>query len=127
VGRGKVDFVAPGDALELGFGPDDGVRARRRSHDERDAQAFTGTQRLRRHVTVHLSNLSGEPRTVRVVERVPVSELESLAVSLVKAEGWRHDARDGFLQCDVELPPRGTRSLQLAWELKASSGAVLPF
>ncbi len=73
-----------------------------------------------------LSNLSNEPKRVTVVERIPVSEIEGVEVSLVEGRGFRHDAKDGMLECDVSLGPLETRMTTLAFELRATSKVVLP-
>ncbi|MBI3269996.1 MAG: DUF4139 domain-containing protein [Planctomycetes bacterium] len=127
VGRGRIGFVGTGEPFELGFGVDDGVRVRREFDDERETGALTGSQRLRRTVRLYLSNLSGDARRVLVTERVPVSELEAVKVSLTEATGWSMDAKDGFARMEVDLPARATRSLRLGYELRASAKVRLPF
>jgi len=125
-GTSRLDYVGKGEPFELSFGLDDSVRARRKTKDESDTSAVLGTQRRRRTVTVWLSNLSNEPKRVTVVERIPVSEIEGVEVSLVEGRGFRHDAKDGMLECDVSLGPLETRMTTLAFELRATSKVVLP-
>ena len=127
VGRTRVDFVAAGEPLELGVGPDEGVRVRREIKVVRDRSAVLGNQTITRRVFVFLSNLSDERRTVHVVERVPVSEIDAVKTKVTESHGWVWDQRDGFLSMDVELGPRETRELELAWEVRAGSDVVLPF
>jgi uncharacterized protein (TIGR02231 family) len=126
VGRSKIDFVGEGEPFELGFGVDDGVRVRRTQTEERETQTLTGRQTVKRTVKVYLSNLSGERRRVEVTERVPVSEIEDVEISAPTAP-WRFDGEDGFARRDVELPPRGTETLTLTYEIKAAAKVVLPF
>ncbi len=127
VGRSRLDFVGVGEPFELGFGPEDGVRVRRKSYDERDTTMLVGTQKLRRTVEVHLSNLSDARREILVTERIPVSEIEDVKVTVADAPGWKHDARNGILRLEVALAPHETRTLKLAWELKAGAKVKLPF
>ena len=75
---------------------------------------------------VYLSNLSNEARRVRVTERIPVSEIDDVEVTLTAAGGFRNEGRDGFLQRDVDLAPNATQTLELEYELRASSKVVLP-
>lgn len=124
VGRSSVNFVAPGDLFELGFGADEAVRVRRERADESDS-SWTGGQTRIRKVTLWLSNLSTDVKRVLVQERAPVSELEEVKVS-VEAPGWELDARDGFLTRVVELPPRGTETLSYGYTLKAGKKVRLP-
>lgn len=127
VGRARLDFTAPGEAVEISFGPDDGLRVRRTTREERDTQPITGRQKYKRIVKLYLSNMSGEERTVRVVERVPVSEIEELEIALVEAGGFKAEGKDGLVVQQVPLAPRATKTLELAWEARAGSKVVLPF
>jgi uncharacterized protein (TIGR02231 family) len=125
-GTSRLDYVGKGEPFELSFGIDDTVRARRKVKDESDTTAVLGTQRRRRAVTVWLSNLSSEPKRVKVIERIPVSEIEGVEVLLTPNRTFRHDAKDGLLECDVDLAALETKSVTYAFELKASSKVVLP-
>lgn len=133
VGRARVGFVGAGEPFELGFGVDDAVRVRRTVEEERDTAAIIGTRRIRRKVKVHLSNLSGDPKRLLVTERIPVSEIAEVEITLGEAAGWTLDARDGptmkdgFLRGRFELGPGEARTFSYSYELRASSSVVLPF
>ncbi len=140
VGAGRVGFVGPGEPFELGFGVDDGVRIRRRDGTTREHATLSGALKLTRTVRLYLSNLSGQPRSLTVIERIPVSELEDVDIELLP-RARRADAKadddddhayepttpptsrddDGFLRFELTLPPSSTRTLTLAWRLKAPS------
>jgi uncharacterized protein (TIGR02231 family) len=127
VGRARLDFVAPGEPFEIGFGSDDAVRVRRSTSEARDTTTLTGTQKLKRTVSVFVSNLSQERKTVQITERVPVSEIESVEVLLLEREGWQFDPRDGFARRDITLDGNATQELRLVYEVRASSKVVMPF
>jgi uncharacterized protein (TIGR02231 family) len=127
VGRTRVDFIAAGESFELGFGPDDGVRVRRRLKNERERTPVLGTQTVSRRVFVFVSNLSDDARELHVVERVPVSEIDAVKVRVTHAEGWDWEERDGFLSRELRLEAHETAELELAWEIRAGSDVVLPF
>lgn len=99
---------------------------RRKTTEERDTAAVLGTQRIKRKVEIALSNLGGEPRQVLVTERIPVSEIEDVEITLSDAGGARPD-QDGFLRRDVDLAPHATAEITIAYEIRASSKVVLPF
>jgi uncharacterized protein (TIGR02231 family) len=126
VGRARLDFVGKGEPFELGFGPDDGIRVRRSDDEERDTQALTGAQRIKRKVTLFLSNLSNKPRKVVVTERIPVSEIEDVEISLFDGGPFTLDAKDGFLRATVEVAAQATKTLAFGYEVKASSRVSLP-
>ena len=125
-GRGRTGFVGRGEPFELGFGPDDGLRVRRQVSEEREQAALTGTQRVSRTVKLFVSNLSGTPRKLLITERVPVSEIREVEVSVERTSGMRWDGKDGFAHFDVELPGRATRELLLLYRIEAPSRVQLP-
>ena len=127
IGRTKLDFVGPQEEFELGFGPDDAVRVRRRVRDFHDSSAITGTKRIEFTVDLFLSNLSEERRELEISERIPVSEVEGLDISLHRAEGFELDEKDGILSAKVELEANQTLRKTLVYEVRAPSRMVLPF
>lgn len=126
VGRGRLGYVGRGEPFELGFGVDDGLRVRRHVEDKRESSAVLGAQKIIRTVTVYVSNLGGESRRLTVTERVPVSELKDVEVTVVSAGGARHDAKDGFLRWEVELTAQGTHALSATWRVEAPARVTLP-
>jgi uncharacterized protein (TIGR02231 family) len=126
VGRAKIDFVGKGEPFEIGLGVDDGVRVRREKTEERDTTAVIGTQKIRRKVQVFLSNLGNEPKKVLVTERVPVSEIEDVLVTLTELGGFTLEGKDGFLKREVELGPHETAELGWGYEIRAAAKVVLP-
>jgi uncharacterized protein (TIGR02231 family) len=128
MGRSKTDFVGRGEAFELGFGPDDSVRARRKQTEKRDRTMLIGTQKIDRVVRLYLSNLSGETKEVTVLERIPVSEIEEVEIALTEGGAdWNHNARDGFLRRKVLLGARETKEIGYSYEIRAKSNVELPF
>ncbi len=128
MGRGKTDFVGRGEAFELGFGPDDSIRARRKLTEKRDRTPLIGTQKIDREVRLFLSNLSGETKEVTVLERIPVSEIEEIEIALIEGgPEWSHDRRDGFLRRKVMLGARETKEIKYSYEIRAKSNVELPF
>jgi uncharacterized protein (TIGR02231 family) len=126
VGRARLDFVGKGEPFELGFGPDDAIRVRRTEEEERDTAAITGAQRIKRKVTLYLSNLSGSARRASITERIPVSEIEDVEIALLDAGPFAHDGKDGFLKVDVDIGPQATKTISYSYELRAGSRVALP-
>jgi uncharacterized protein (TIGR02231 family) len=126
VGRARLNFVGKGEPFEVGLGADDAVRVRRSHVDQRETTPVTGTQKVKRVVKVFVSNLSGEARRVLVTERIPVSEIDDVEITLTTSGGFRNEGDDGFLLRDVDLAPGATQTLEIAYELRASAKVVLP-
>lgn len=128
VGRAKIGFVGKGEPFEIGLGLDDGVRVRREKIEvERDTTAVIGTQKIKRRVCLFLSNLGHEPKRVLVTERLPVSEIEDVTITLTEPGGFLHEVKDGFLRREVEMGPHETAELTIGYEIRAAAKVVLPF
>ncbi|MET9112124.1 DUF4139 domain-containing protein, partial [Streptomyces zhihengii] len=127
-GRGTLDFTAPGAPLELAFGSRDDHRVIRRTEEFRDVTGLAQRTVISRTVTLHLSRFSppGEEgdRLVVVRERIPVSEVSAVEVRVREdACSPAPDAVDeeGVVRWEVLLPPGGSRTVTLAYELVAGS------
>jgi uncharacterized protein (TIGR02231 family) len=119
IGRSEVSYVAPGERFELSWGSEDGLVVLREEARSLDETLLRKAQRHAFDVKVYLANHGAEPAKVRLVERVPVSELAQVEVA-VKAEGttpgFEQDAQ-GLVSWVVDLPPRGEATVQLAFEV----------
>jgi len=126
VGRSKTKFIGRGESFEVGLGPDDGMRVRRVASEQRDTTAVIGTQKVTREVQVYVTNLGAARRRLHVIERFPVSEIESVRVKLLSAEGARIDARDGMAAFEMDLAGNATTTVKLAYRIEATANVVLP-
>ncbi|MFF5725035.1 mucoidy inhibitor MuiA family protein [[Kitasatospora] papulosa] len=128
VGRGTLNFSAPGAPCELAFGSCDDHRVVRQASETRETAGLTQRTVLTRKVQLHLSRFSppGEQgdRVVTLRERLPVSEVSAVDVRLRKdscaPEPDVVDA-EGIARWDVALPPDGRRTVTLVYEVSASS------
>jgi len=127
VGRSKGAFVAPGDAFELGFGSDDAIRVRRRVHNYRGESAITGNRTLESTVDIFITNLSKRHITIELTERIPVSEIGALTVTLQEARGFQHDEKTGFLTARLSLDPNATQQHTIIFEIRSPAKSELPF
>jgi hypothetical protein len=131
VGRGKLKFSGKGEEVRLPFGSEDTFRVVRHVSEQRDTKALTGRTTTTRTVRVFVSHLAGaggpaaagEPVPVVLRERVPVSEVSAVEVSVredacVPAPG-KADA-EGIVRYDLLLAPGERREIVLVYELSAS-------
>jgi hypothetical protein len=127
MGRTQVLFVAAGESFALGWGPDPMVRMQRKTEKgKEDSQFMSGWVKVDHTVEVQLSNLGVEPRTLEVVERIPVSEVKQVEIALdgkQTTDGVAADA-NGFVKWTVELGPRERRTLKLVYQLKRRKEVV---
>ncbi len=117
VGWSKVLFVAPGERFELGFGPDDALRVLRRADSETETDDVDKWRVTAHVVRVYLSHLGGPPKTVEVLERIPVSEIEHVKVTLLASKCEPQPVVDdhGFCRWKIVLAPDTHAEVQLAF------------
>lgn len=137
VGRADIDFVAPGETFEVGFGPESDVRAHRSEDRERDDAGILGGWNVQTvRIAVRLSNLGAQRREVTVTERVPVSEIEQVEIVTSGPEAYKLKddnvqvvtARtiddNGLVSWTVELPAHGRRAVTLEYKVKSQRGVA---
>jgi len=123
VGRTEVGFVASGEKFALGFGGDAALRIKRDVREERAVAKLTGKVTVTRTVELHLSNLDDRAVAFALEERIPISEIEQVRVSidakLTKPVAAPDD--NGIVRWPVQLAPRGRTALTLVYEVVAAS------
>lgn len=122
-GQSRTDFVAQGDPFHLGFGIDSGVSIARRVDEKTGQSKITGKQWIERAVHVFISNLSGEPRSFDLIERVPVSEVDEVSVTL-KGPKSSPD-RDGFVRIPIRLEANEVIEESFGYRLEFPAKVVL--
>lgn len=124
VGWTETLYVAPGAPIELGFGPDDALRAVRAADVEEEVDPVDGWTRRTVEVRLYLSNLSGEERALRVTERVPVSEVEQVRIEAVVDDDTVPDTvdADGMWTVRGSVPANGYGQLVFKWRLSTAPG-----
>jgi uncharacterized protein (TIGR02231 family) len=120
-GRTSLLYVAPGERFALGWGPEPDLRLQRDTEIHRDKQKMMSSWETRQHrATVRISNIGPEARTVKVTERIPVSEIDKVVVVPDEKEttdGARPD-KNGFVEWTVRLPAHQHEALTLKYTLK---------
>lgn len=128
IGRVSLLYVAPGESFALGWGPQSSLRvtrSQRNTAEEKD-DLMGGWMKTGHVVELTLSNLSTDTHPVRVVERVPVSELKQVEVVCdgKNTTGGAAPDANGFVTWTIELPPRGRKHLKLAYALRRRKEVV---
>ena len=126
-GRTCIMYVAPGEKFALGWGAEPELRAKRTCdvHDEQSRMLSSWVSR-QHEVEVRLSNLGAHSREVRVLERVPVSEVEKVRIEIDhdKTSGSKAPNSDGIIEWTLELEPFGQRRVQLQYTLRKHEDVV---
>ena len=124
VGTTSTLFVAPGERFKLGFGSDDDVRVQRSLDSEEQIDDIDKWKRRTVRVSIFLSNLSAEEKQLEICERIPVSEIEHVKVTLVadKTSGAPELNEHGILTWKMALPGSGRVRLNLVYVVASAPG-----
>ncbi|MFE1798687.1 mucoidy inhibitor MuiA family protein [Streptomyces sp. NPDC059517] len=128
IGRGTLEFAAPGAPVELAFGSSDDFRVVRHTEESRTSAGMSQRTVVTRTVRLHLSHFAApgdhDERVVVLRERVPVSEVSGVEIR-VRTEvcSPAPDVLDaeGIARWNVTVPPGGRRTVTLVYEISASS------
>ena len=137
VGRAEVGFVASGERVDLGFGPEADVRIHRDEVSTReDGGILGGWNQKTVRVALRLSSLGDTAREVTVTERVPVSEVEQVEVITSPADAYSIEERGtvqvtareiddkGLVTWLVPLPPQARRVVTLEYRIRSKPGVA---
>ena len=124
VGVSRIGLVAPGDAVEVGFGADDRVKVTRVPVRRRENEPVSANQSKteQREFRTTVKNLHDFPIKAVVVDQTPISENTAIAIDLAPATTPPTDKnvgdRRGVMDWVLDLPPGAEKSLTLAYRMK---------
>ncbi len=130
VGSGQLKTVVPGEELLLSFGTDDSLRVERQLIGRQ--QEFVGpgkkTTRWTFHFRIKVSNFGGEAQTVRLVDQVPVAEIDRITVKMLETSEplpANPDDGPGILKWKMKVPPGGEQVIELRFSVTAPTDIYL--
>jgi len=130
VGRAQIPFTPAGGELRLAFGADDAVQVDRRvlqhEHDTSGLLEKRDVWRYRVRTTVR--NRRGEAVKLTLLDLVPVSRDASIEVVMLDGStaATREDPdRPGVKAWELEIPGKGERVVELAYEVRAGKGQAV--
>ena len=131
IGRTATTYVAPEESFELSWGPQSALRVHREEEVRPGDAGFMSTQRVSIiERTLRLSNLSPEEHVFELRERILVSEIEKVKVTVDAKQtspGYSVDG-DGIVTFRMRLPSRGRAKVKLVFEVRAASDVYgLPY
>lgn len=131
IGRTATTYVAPEESFELSWGPESALRVHRNEEVRPGDAGFMSSQRVSIiERTLRLSNLSPDEHTFELRERILVSEIEKVKVTVDAKQtspGYSVDG-DGIVTFRMRLPARGRAKVKLVFEVRAASDVYgLPY
>ena len=128
IGRSRIKYVPPGATFLMGFGAERSIRVRRELKRYRDETGvLSSSKRFHTRVKLELKNEGQARRKLTLFERVPVSELEEVNVTVLPETTTGYKVRrkgSGLLQYDFNLAPGASREFTVSYrvEVPASMG-----
>ncbi|WP_170937095.1 MULTISPECIES: mucoidy inhibitor MuiA family protein [Rhodomicrobium] len=124
IGQGHLPLTMRGEEKELGFGPDDAVTVGRvelaRAKGESGIISSSATDE--QHFRISVKNLHDWAMPVTVIDQMPVSEDEQIAVELLpmttEPSERNFDDKLGVLAWNFELAAQGEKEIALSYEIK---------
>lgn len=127
VGRSSLLFIAPGENFAIGWGPDGALRVQRSVELAREDRGMMSAWTSQAYlVKVKISNLGALDRSIRVTERVAVSEVDKVRIEVDAAattDRVKPDA-NGFLHWTVALPGFGRKTVELRYVVRKHADVV---
>ena len=125
-GTGRIDLVASGERFALGWGSLDDVDLVRKAGQHEEKASLTGWRRQLAWAEIYLSNRGDAARELIITERIPVSELEEVAIELLKAETSEGYALDdkGHLRWTLRLDPHRQKKVELRYRVQSHRSVV---
>jgi uncharacterized protein (TIGR02231 family) len=124
IGQGQLPLVAPHEAGDLGFGPDERVTVQRApvKRKENEPSWFGQTKVETREFKTIVRNLHDFPIQAVVTDQTPYSENTAITVELLQQttppSEKDPDGKRGLLRWRFDLAPAATKEITLAYRLK---------
>lgn len=127
VGRAALAMWAPGEEIELALGVDDRIRVDRALVGRRAAKATLGSSRRREvEYRVTVTNHTPAPARVTVLDQLPVSRHEGIAVRELHVHPAPADRTElGILTWRFELQPGGAAEVLLGLRVDVGRGVEM--
>jgi uncharacterized protein (TIGR02231 family) len=124
IGRAHRQGLQPGEALELGFGPDPTIDIERRLLTDRRARSglVGSTRRQERRYAIEATNHRTSPVTLEIIDNLPVARDDRITVELAfdttPPTTTAHDDDAGVLAWRLELAPAETATIIFAYTIR---------
>ena len=121
IGRGIMPMLAPGDEHDLSFGQDDFVLVERIETDKKEGETglISASKTDQRNSVTTIKNLHDFPMSVKIVDRLPVSNHEDIKVrmlpgSTAPSEAEEDDKR-GIVNWAFDLAPSAEQKIEFGY------------
>ena len=124
IGLSRIAFVAPGDAVDLGFGADDKIKIQRTpvNRKENDPTWYNQSKIETREFKTSVRNLHNFAVKIQVLDQIPVSDNTAITVDLSPVTTPPTDKqigdKRGVMGWTLDLAPGESKDVRFAYRLK---------
>ena len=122
IGRTSVLYIAQNEKFILGWGPDPEIRIYRDVFSKLLKKGVMNSWRETMYViTLYLSNIGSNEKTLSMEERIPVSEIEKVKINYKSKETTHSPVPDknGIIRWNLSLKAKEKIKLKLLYNIKA--------
>lgn len=125
IGAGELDFAAPGESFSVFLGVHDRIKLER-TLDKKVSSLRRGGRRTEMTLAfiVTAENLSNQPVTLEMSERIPVAQTEDIEVDDVETPRKAKPDSQGVVRWTETLPPKSKVTWRLSYSLDYPSDFV---
>lgn len=125
LGVTEIDFIAQGEKFAVFLSVADHIKLSRRLDRKHSALVRGKRNKMQVGFIVTVENLSSEATTLRLADRIPVSENRAIRVDRVKISGGGKPNRQGLVSWDLELAPGERREFRISYQVEYPALLVL--
>lgn len=118
-GKTYLNPLETTEKLSISLGIDPNLIVKRKELDNFKSRSLIGSQRIiNKEYEVVVKNNKAKPITIKVVDRVPISQNKEIKVGKIVTGDALYDEDTGILEWTLTLSPASSNSKQFSYELK---------
>ncbi|MBL4684286.1 MAG: mucoidy inhibitor MuiA family protein [Nannocystaceae bacterium] len=125
LGVTEIDFIADGEEFSVFLSVADHIKMSRKLDRKQSALVRGKRNKMQVGFIVTVENLSSEPTTFRLADRIPVSENKEIRVDRVRISDGAKPNRQGLLHWDLTLAPKERREFRVSYQVEYPALLVL--
>jgi len=125
VGMTEIDFIAEGEGFSVFVGVADHLKLSRKLDRKHSALIRKKRNRMRVSFIVTVENLSSEPTSLTLADRIPVSENKEIKVDRVAITPPTKPDSQGILNWKLTLKPKEKREFRIGYQVEYPAELIL--
>ncbi len=118
LGMTDLDFVAEGETFSVFLGVADQVKLTRVLDRKHSAIDRKKTTKMRVKFVITVENLSNQPVTLDLADRIPISQNKSIEVDKIKISGGKEPDNKGLLKWHLTLAPKEKKTFSIGYRVE---------